>query len=306
MKSLLESGTGGGKKSTLLFHPTPFPGLVPNVVPLPGRTKTSKPLGSSTSPRIHKPYRDHPLLWSVLSGPGLGIQGLLLLPNFLWVCKEGISNIGQLPRSPLPSQVLQKGTLLKGVGRGRVLQPLKEGLAGRVMSQARLLERDGVESQRKELNSLESPGSPLLQEHQLVKGTRAEREKAELGGATKKGRASGHLAGLAGRGPARSPGKDAWSRGCPFCHRGLRHPLPGAHLPHRPRGSRWGRTRASLGTLGSFPMAFCASGNPAPVSTQLEVGRGGLGHGGGAGSLFWVGNPSRLGGVQKRGTIGIN
>lgn len=143
------------------------------------------------------------------------------------------------------------------------------------MSRARLLERDGVESQRKELNSLESPRSPLLQEHQLVKGPREEREKAELGGATKKGRASGHHAGLAGRGHARSPGKDAWSRGCPFCHRGLRHPLPGAHLPRRPRGSRWGRTRASLGTLGSFPIAFCASGNPAPASTQLEVGGGG-------------------------------
>lgn len=123
-----------------------------------------------------------------------------------------------------------------------------------------------LESQRKDLDRLESLGSSLLRLPQRIEGSpsRERRGGAGRGGATKNGRAWGHGAGLAGRGRSRSSSKGAWNSGRPLCHRGLRHPLPGAHLPRRPRGSRWGRTRASLGTLGSFPIAFCAPGNLAP------------------------------------------
>lgn len=108
-----------------------------------------------------------------------------------------------------------------------------------------------------------------------MKGPGAGRGEAGRGGAEPP-RRGGHRATMQdwpGGGHASSPGKGAWSRGRPLCHRGLLHPLPGAHLPRLPRGSRWGRTRASLGTLGSFPFAFCASGNRAPAFTSFG-GRG--------------------------------
>lgn len=84
MKSLFESSTGGGEKFTLLLT---FSWVSSQRRPPPWTYQDLKTLGSSASPLIHKPYHDHPLLWSVLSGPGLGIQGLLLLllPNFPWV-----------------------------------------------------------------------------------------------------------------------------------------------------------------------------------------------------------------------------